>query len=327
MGEVYMKIDIIPAVGALTEKAVGIIHGELAPRLAGLKDKHGEELGGLMLSHEIGYRLAAAEKAAAEGLAFVAESGGRPVGFVSVSEAKNSARMGNISCLAGENDEIRAALQSFALNKLSEHGRSFIQMRAFIDGFAGVFTRGLPAVEYFMELSDWEEGEPNENVIFVPIVPEHSEDIRKIAIAGWTPIRKSQKALIGEEFYSVKFENWEENKGNSILNRAFSGDPDICCFSAVADGRIAGFLTSRIDASGEQLLTVCDNCVSPEFAGKGIGSSMYRRIIAEAKNRGARYAAVETGLDVGHAPARRAYEKAGFTRSIAVETVTYCMII
>ena len=75
------------------------------------------------------------------------------------------------------------------------------------------------------------------------------------------------------------------------------------------------------------MLTIEDNSVGADFAGKGIGSFMYRYIITEAKRRGAKYAAVCTGLDDGHAPARRAYEKSGFTRSSAIETIDYYMSV
>jgi len=41
------------------------------------------------------------------------------------------------------------------------------------------------------------------------------------------------------------------------------------------------------------------------------------------KARGVRFVRVLTGGDLGHAPARRAYEKAGFTRNLP--SVTYYM--
>ena len=49
---------------------------------------------------------------------------------------------------------------------------------------------------------------------------------------------------------------------------------------------------------------------------------MYRHVLDEMRAQGARYATAETGGDASHAPARRAYEKAGF---VAVPTVHYFM--
>ena len=47
---------------------------------------------------------------------------------------------------------------------------------------------------------------------------------------------------------------------------------------------------------------------------------MYRHVLDVMSARGAKYATADTGADPSHAPARRAYEKAGF---VAVPTVHY----
>ena len=58
------------------------------------------------------------------------------------------------------------------------------------------------------------------------------------------------------------------------------------------------------------------NAVHPDHAGAGIGTAMYELAIARMKEAGMRVATVGTGGDPSHAPARRAYEKAGFTAEI-----------
>ncbi len=52
--------------------------------------------------------------------------------------------------------------------------------------------------------------------------------------------------------------------------------------------------------------------VDPDFQGHGIGTALTDFALAWIKGAGMRIAMVETGADVGHAPARRTYEKAGF---------------
>ena len=44
----------------------------------------------------------------------------------------------------------------------------------------------------------------------------------------------------------------------------------------------------------------------------GIGPKLYDKVLQTMKEQGMEYATVTTGLDDGHAPARRAYQKAGF---------------
>jgi len=322
-----MNIKIITAAVEAAETVCALIGGELSPRLDGLTKKHGEELADAMLGGEITSRLTAQQKAIAEGCGFAAEADGRLAGFVSVADFAGRDEIGNISCLVGENDEIRTVLQRFALDKLRERGKSVASMHTFLDGFAGDFTRGLPEVTYFMELAKWENSDTKADVSIVQTTEDHTEAVRNIVIEGWKPIRKAQKALIGEKAYNAMFTNWEENKAKSVTVCAFGGKPGHCCFSAISDGRVAGVITAHFSNDTVPFMEIGNNSVSAEFAGRGIGSSMYRFILGEAKKRGCKYASVGTGLDDGHAPARRAYEKAGFSRDTAIETINYFMPI
>ena len=54
------------------------------------------------------------------------------------------------------------------------------------------------------------------------------------------------------------------------------------------------------------------NAVHPEHAGRGIGTWMYEQAMARMRAHGMALATVGTAGDASHAPARRAYEKAGF---------------
>jgi GNAT superfamily N-acetyltransferase len=58
------------------------------------------------------------------------------------------------------------------------------------------------------------------------------------------------------------------------------------------------------------------NAVDPAHVGHGVGTAMYDFALARMKEAGMRVATVSTGGDPSHMPARRAYEKAGFTASI-----------
>ena len=51
----------------------------------------------------------------------------------------------------------------------------------------------------------------------------------------------------------------------------------------------------------------------PEFQKRGIATLLNRAALDEMKAAGVKLAVAETGGDDGHAPARRAYEKAGYT--------------
>ena len=53
--------------------------------------------------------------------------------------------------------------------------------------------------------------------------------------------------------------------------------------------------------------------VDPEHQNRGIGTALTSHAVAWIEQAGMAVAVVETGGDPGHAPARRTYEKAGFT--------------
>ena len=84
---------------------------------------------------------------------------------------------------------------------------------------------------------------------------------------------------------------------------------------AELEGRVVGFITytlSRETAFAE----IGNNAVDPECQGLGIGTDMYRYVLDVFREEGLKFAKVNTGLDRAHAPARAAYEKAGFTQFI-----------
>jgi GNAT superfamily N-acetyltransferase len=58
------------------------------------------------------------------------------------------------------------------------------------------------------------------------------------------------------------------------------------------------------------------NAVDPARAGQGIGTAMYEHAVTRMRRAGMKVAMVGTGGDASHAPARRAYEKAGFDACI-----------
>ena len=65
------------------------------------------------------------------------------------------------------------------------------------------------------------------------------------------------------------------------------------------------------------------NAADPDCGLKGVGQLIYRTVLDEFRKRGVRIATVHTGLDDGHAPARHAYQRAGF--NIQIPSVNYYM--
>ena len=137
---------------------------------------------------------------------------------------------------------------------------------------------------------------------------KHIEEAAKIAITAWTPIREEFKKLLDEEIYSSQFADWQSKKVQSVTNQLLSENS----YVALMDNRVLGFISYMIhtDTNTGEILA---NAVSPDARGMGIGSMMYDFVISKMKSEGAEFATVHTGLDNAHAPARHAYERAGFT--------------
>ena len=84
-------------------------------------------------------------------------------------------------------------------------------------------------------------------------------------------------------------------------------------------GSVVGVVHYQVDRE-TQSGSIGVSAVHPARQGKGIGSLMYEHVLEAMSAQGVRYATADTGADSSHAPARRAYEKAGF---VAVPTVHY----
>ena len=151
----------------------------------------------------------------------------------------------------------------------------------------------------------------NSEVVIVPAKEEHLEEAAKIAVYAWTGIHESYAERLGEEMHEELFDGWEMAKVNSVKVGLMSGRG----YVALVDGKVAGFISYRVEKE-KGLGEILANAVSGEFRGMGIGHKMYEFVLAKMREEGMKYATVSTGLDDGHAPARRAYEKMGFSKNL-----------
>lgn len=148
-------------------------------------------------------------------------------------------------------------------------------------------------------------------ITIVPAKSEHLESAERIAVAAWTKIHKSYKECIGEKMHDDIFKGWENDKINSVKAGLMSGKG----YVALAGAEVAGFISYRVDKEkcvGE----IMANAVDDKFRGMGIGPQMYDFVLSKMREEGMKYVTVSTGLDDGHAPARKAYEKMGFKKNL-----------
>ncbi|MDI6827655.1 MAG: GNAT family N-acetyltransferase [Armatimonadota bacterium] len=136
--------------------------------------------------------------------------------------------------------------------------------------------------------------------------PEDEERLADIIVSafGESTIHAKREKLYG----IVGGKTWQERKAEEIRNTLRSR-PD-CIWIAELNGKVVGFVTYTINdhERGE----IGNNAVDPAFQGKGIGKALYKHVLNLMREKGCKYAEVETGLDEAYAAARAAYEKVGF---------------
>ncbi|MEZ5894453.1 MAG: GNAT family N-acetyltransferase [Parvularculaceae bacterium] len=151
------------------------------------------------------------------------------------------------------------------------------------------------------------------------IRPFRQDDLaRLLAIreAAFRPVFSSFRTIVGETIASAAFASAEREQGDHLdaLCRAETGR-EVEVHVVERSGELAAFVAIALDREtrvGEIEL----NAVHPDHQGAGIGAAMYGLALDRMRAAGMTVATVGTGGDDSHAPARRAYEKAGFGRAI-----------
>lgn len=148
-----------------------------------------------------------------------------------------------------------------------------------------------------------------DTVIIRRMMDSEVEELVAIACAAWAPIYEFRRETLGGELFMLVHPNWQEEKSEQIRSACRRRDTDDV-WVAEQDGKPVGFVTFTCGANG--VGRIGNNAVHPSCQGEGIASILYQRALDEMRARGMRAARVVTGGDPAHAPARRAYEKAGF---------------
>ncbi|TNJ65020.1 GNAT family N-acetyltransferase [Paenibacillus hemerocallicola] len=147
------------------------------------------------------------------------------------------------------------------------------------------------------------------------------ERVMAITVAAWTPVYNGYLQAMGPDIFHTVHEGWQERKKRSILSSCRNGN-GVSVYVVEIGGDVAAFIGYRVDTE-QKCGVIWDNAVDPAYQGRGIASAMYRFVLEKMKERGMTVAAVVTGGDEAHIPARRAYEKAGFDK--VVPSVRYYM--
>jgi GNAT superfamily N-acetyltransferase len=147
-----------------------------------------------------------------------------------------------------------------------------------------------------------------------PLEPGDLAVLQRVRAAAFEPVFRSFRNIVGEEIAAIAFTHADAEQAKLLVDVCAADSPHHVLVVTL-DGEIVGFVSFTIDA-GKRTGEIGLNAVHPDHAGKGIGTWMYEQVLAHMKERGMALATVGTGGDPSHAPARRAYAKAGFGPAI-----------
>jgi GNAT superfamily N-acetyltransferase len=147
-----------------------------------------------------------------------------------------------------------------------------------------------------------------------PVRADEQHHLDRVRQAAFAPIFASFRSILGDDIYDLAQAREDEAQGE-LLVALLAPESGWEVYAAEVAGTVVGFVSIRLNQE-TQVGEIGLNAVHPEHASKGVGTAMYDFAIVRMKEAGMRVATVATGGDPSHAPARRAYEKAGFTLQI-----------
>ena len=147
-----------------------------------------------------------------------------------------------------------------------------------------------------------------------PFEPGDLPTMQRVRSAAFEPVFRSFREIVGEQIAALALADADAEQAK-LLDDICAADSSHHVLVVTIRDEIVGFVSFTIDAE-KHIGEIGLNAVHPEHAGQGVGTEMYEHVLARMKELGMAVATVGTGGDPSHAPARRAYEKAGFGPAI-----------
>jgi GNAT superfamily N-acetyltransferase len=144
-----------------------------------------------------------------------------------------------------------------------------------------------------------------------PFADDDLDAIVELSLLAWAPIFASFERILGLEIYPIEYPNWRRSQAEVVATACKDKDKYMVLVAEIA-GKVVGFLAYELrenDATGEVYLLA----VHPDYQNQDIGTWLNIAALEAMKAAGMKLAVVGTGGDESHAPARRSYEKAGYT--------------
>ena len=137
------------------------------------------------------------------------------------------------------------------------------------------------------------------------------EDVLQLSLLAWAPVFRSFEQVLGPAIYRKIYPDWETSQ-RAAVDEVLRDGENYTVWVAEHEQTIVGFIAYTLSLT-ERVGEVYLLAVHPAYQNHGIGTELNNFALRKFKDHRMQLAVVGTGGDPGHAPARRSYEKAGYT--------------
>jgi ribosomal protein S18 acetylase RimI-like enzyme len=133
----------------------------------------------------------------------------------------------------------------------------------------------------------------------------------RLSLRAWAPVHTSIREVLGDQIFEGLYgDDWRRQQQADVEKILSDGKSEVRV--AEVDGEVVGFVAAvvGVDSTMGEISMVA---VDPAFQNRGLGTQLTDSATDWLREAGVSVVLVSTGGDVGHAPARRTYEKADFT--------------
>lgn len=137
-----------------------------------------------------------------------------------------------------------------------------------------------------------------------------------LSLRAWAPAYASLERVLGSEVFRRQHPDWRADQRRAVEDILAANGERVWVAEADAESganAVAGFVAIEPDHPEEGMGEISMLGVDTDRQGAGMGTALTLFALEKLREAGMGVAMVETGGDPGHAPARRTYEKAGFT--------------
>lgn len=149
------------------------------------------------------------------------------------------------------------------------------------------------------------------NLQIRPIRSADIEAVVQLSLTAWAPVFASFEHVLGSEIYILQYPDWKTSQ-RAAVETVCQAAGKYNVWVAEVNMLVVGFVAYELNHE-EHIGEVYMLAVDPAYQNRGIGTVLNNLALQKLKESGMHLAVVGTGGDPGHAPARAAYEKVGYT--------------